>query len=192
MSEFEKMSLVELRIAGRNLGLKNVTTYKKQELLEKILELEESSQPVKKAPRDNKPEGEEEKTRRPERTRNTARNNNGYNNYNNNNNNFNASSNNSNNNNNASSNSSNYNNRNDQNNTQPSDMEQLDSGEIREGILEVMQEGYGFIRCDNYLPGDEDVYVSPALIRKYHLRTGDILKGNVRVRNQNEKFGALL
>lgn len=43
MSEFEKMSLVELRIAGRNLGLKNVTTYKKQELLEKILELEESS-----------------------------------------------------------------------------------------------------------------------------------------------------
>ena len=192
MSEFEKMSLVELRIAGRNLGLKNVTTYKKQELLEKILELEESSQPVKKAPRDNKPEGEEEKTRRPERTRNTARNNNGYNNYNNNNNNFNASSNNSNNNNNASSNSSNYNNRNDQNNTQPSDMEQLDSGEIREGILEVMQEGYGFIRCDNYLPGDEDVYVSPELIRTYHLRTGDILKGNVRVRNQNEKFGALL
>lgn len=73
MSEFEKMSLVELRIAGRNLGLKNVTTYKKQELLEKILELEESSkgsnaiessvnttessQPVKKALRDNKPEG---------------------------------------------------------------------------------------------------------------------------------------
>ena len=64
--------------------------------------------------------------------------------------------------------------------------------EVREGILEVMQEGYGFIRCDNYLPGDEDVYVSPALIRKYHLRTGDILKGNVRVRNQNEKFAALL
>ena len=147
MSEFEKMSLVELRIAGRNLGLKNVTTYKKQELLEKILELEESSQPVKKAPRDNKPEGEEEKTRRPERTRNTARNNNGYNNYNNNNNNFNASSNNSNNNNNASSNSSNYNNRNDQNNTQPSDMEQLDSGEIREGILEVMQDGQNWHSC---------------------------------------------
>lgn len=203
MSEFEKMSLVELRIAGRNLGLKNVTTYKKQELLEKILELEESSQdssatenavnttessqPVKKTPKDNKPEGEDEKTRRPERTRNTARNNNSYNNNYNNNSNFNASSNN-----NTANNNSNYNNRNDQNNTQPSDMEQLDSGEIREGILEVMQEGYGFIRCDNYLPGDEDVYVSPALIRKYHLRTGDILRGNVRVRNQNEKFGALL
>ncbi len=212
MSEFEKMSLVELRIAGRNLGLKNVTTYKKQELLEKILELEESSkgsnaiessvnttessQPVKKALRDNKPEGEEEKGRRPERTRTIARNNNGYNN----NSNFNANNSNNNNSNNYNngnaannnSNYNNYNNRNDQNNTQPSDMEQLDSGEIREGILEVMQEGYGFIRCDNYLPGDEDVYVSPALIRKYHLRTGDILRGNVRVRNQNEKFGALL
>ena len=74
----------------------------------------------------------------------------------------------------------------------PTDMEQLDSGEVRTGILEVLQEGYGFIRCDNYLPGEEDVYVSPALIRKYQLRTGDILEGNIRVRNQNEKFGALL
>lgn len=74
----------------------------------------------------------------------------------------------------------------------PTEMEQLDSGEVRNGILEVLPEGYGFIRCDNYLPGEEDVYVSPALIRKYHLRTGDILEGNIRVRNQNEKFGALL
>ncbi len=72
------------------------------------------------------------------------------------------------------------------------DIEQLDSGEVKEGILEVMSEGFGFIRCDNYLPGEEDIYVSPALIRKYHLRTGDILKGNIRIRNQNEKFGALL
>lgn len=203
MSEFEKMSLVELRIAGRKLGLKNVTTYKKQELLEKILELEESnkasnatenavntaenSQPAKKAPRDNKPEPEEEKGKRPERTKSTARNNN----YNNNSNNG-SNSNGSNTSGSSSNYNNNYNNRNDQNSTQPSDIEQLDSGEVREGILEVMQEGYGFIRCDNYLPGDEDVYVSPALIRKYHLRTGDILKGNVRVRNQNEKFGALL
>ena len=75
---------------------------------------------------------------------------------------------------------------------EPDEISQLDSGEVREGILEVMQEGYGFIRCDNYLPGEGDVYVSPALIRKYHLRTGDILRGNVRIRNQNEKFAALL
>lgn len=72
------------------------------------------------------------------------------------------------------------------------EIEQLDSGEVKQGILEVLPEGYGFIRCDNYLPGDEDVYVSPAMIRKFQLRTGDILEGNVRIRNQNDKFGALL
>ena len=74
----------------------------------------------------------------------------------------------------------------------PTEMEQLDSGEVRNGILEVLSEGYGFIRCDNYLPGEEDVYVSPALIRKYHLRTGDILEGNTRIKTQSEKFSALL
>ena len=74
----------------------------------------------------------------------------------------------------------------------PTEIQQLDSGETRRGILEVMSEGYGFIRCDNYLPGDEDVYVSPAMIRKYQLRTGDILEGHIRIRNQNEKFAALL
>ncbi len=67
-----------------------------------------------------------------------------------------------------------------------------DSGEIKEGILEVLPEGYAFIRCDNYLPGDNDVYVSPAMIRKYGLRTGDIIRGNTRTKNQNEKFSALL
>ena len=72
------------------------------------------------------------------------------------------------------------------------DMQQLDSGVVREGILEVMSEGFGFVRCDNYLPGEADVYVSPAMIRKYGLRTGDILVGNLRIKNQNEKFSALL
>ena len=71
-------------------------------------------------------------------------------------------------------------------------MQQLDSGEVKSGILEVMSDGYGFIRCDNYLPGEQDVYVSPALIRKFGLRTGDIIVGNTRIRNQNEKFSALL
>ncbi len=72
------------------------------------------------------------------------------------------------------------------------DIKQLDSGVSKSGILEVLTDGYGFIRCDNYLPGDEDVYVSPALIRKFSLRTGDIIEGNIRVKNQNEKFSALL
>lgn len=69
---------------------------------------------------------------------------------------------------------------------------QLDSGITANGILEVMQDGYGFIRCENYMPGDNDVYVSPAQIRKLNLKTGDIVEGNLRVRTQNEKFAALL
>lgn len=73
-----------------------------------------------------------------------------------------------------------------------SEIEQLDSGETKEGILEVLPDGYGFIRCDNYLPGENDVYVSPAQIRRFNLKTGDIVVGNTRVRNQNEKFSALL
>lgn len=74
----------------------------------------------------------------------------------------------------------------------PTDMDQLDSGETKEGILEVMPDGYGFIRCDNFLPGENDVYVSPAQIRRFNLKTGDIVAGNTRIRNQNEKFSALL
>ncbi len=68
----------------------------------------------------------------------------------------------------------------------------LDSGEVAYGILEVMPEGYGFIRCENYLPGENDIYVSPAQIRKFFLKTGDILKGKIRIRTMNEKFAALL
>ena len=72
------------------------------------------------------------------------------------------------------------------------DTEQLDSGETKEGILEVLADGYGFIRCDNFLPGENDVYVSPAQIRRFNLKTGDIIVGNTKVKNQNEKFSALL
>lgn len=68
----------------------------------------------------------------------------------------------------------------------------LDSGEVAEGILEVLQEGYGFIRSENYLPGENDVYVAPSQIRRFGLKTGDIISGNTRIRNQNDKFGALL
>ena len=68
----------------------------------------------------------------------------------------------------------------------------LDSGIAANGILEVMPDGYGFIRCENYLPGENDVYVSPSQIRKFNLKTGDIISGNTRVKTQQEKFSALL
>ena len=72
------------------------------------------------------------------------------------------------------------------------DMASLDSGVEAHGIVEVLQDGYGFIRSANYLPGENDIYVNPSMIRKFNLKTGDILRGNVKVRNQGEKFAALL
>ncbi len=72
------------------------------------------------------------------------------------------------------------------------DNPELDSGISAHGILEVMPDGYGFIRCANYLPGENDVYVSPSQIRKFGLKTGDIVQGNTRVKTQQEKFSALL
>ena len=196
MSEFENMSLVELRLAARNAGIKNVTTFKKQELLDKMLEYEKQKHTEQKSEKHDKSENKSEnsgdevkenKQRRRSKSNNAQQkktvekrnDSKAVNNH-----------------------TDKKHNEKDQENEdtrqntenipEQTEMSQLDSGEVREGILEVMPEGYGFIRCDNYLPGERDVYVSPALIRKYHLRTGDILKGNVRIRNQNEKFAAIL
>ena len=72
------------------------------------------------------------------------------------------------------------------------DMEQLDSGQTIQGILEVMTDGFGFSRSDHYLPGENDVYVSPAQIRRFGLKTGDIVIGNTKVKTEKEKFCALL
>lgn len=251
MSEYEKLSLVELRLEARKLGIKSVTSYKKQELLDKVNEVvgnfsqqtEETPKqeqgknktakrktvqretakketPKKETPKKEKmaaersqkeavehPQGEA--ADRPQRERHPAMRKktdvrpqgSAYNNHGNN-----SQGNAYSNNNTHVNNQGNY-----AGNAQgqmrgrqmqiqqkriqdltPTEIEQLDSGIEREGILEVLSEGYGFIRCDNYLPGENDIYVAPALIRKYHLHTGDILTGNIRVKNQNEKFGALL
>ncbi|NLG03430.1 MAG: transcription termination factor Rho [Clostridia bacterium] len=67
-----------------------------------------------------------------------------------------------------------------------------ESGAMANGILEVMADGYGFIRCENYLPGENDVYVAPSQIRRFGLKTGDIIAGNTRVKGQNDKFAALM
>ncbi len=60
------------------------------------------------------------------------------------------------------------------------------------GILEVMPDGFGFIRCANYLPGENDVYVSPSQIRRFNLKTGDIIAGRTRRNNPTDKFAALM
>lgn len=61
-----------------------------------------------------------------------------------------------------------------------------------QGILELVPEGFGFMRSDNFMTGSSDVFVNPPMIRKYGLKTGDMLKGYARSRNPQEKFGALL
>lgn len=66
-----------------------------------------------------------------------------------------------------------------------------ETGITRTGILEVMPDGFGFIRCDNYLPGEDDVYVAPSQIKRFRLKTGDFVTGRVREKRENEKFGAL-
>lgn len=79
-----------------------------------------------------------------------------------------------------------------QKNNPQSDLQALDSGIPANGILEVMPDGFGFIRCENFLPGDNDVYVSPSQIRRFNMKTGDIVSGSKRVKTPAEKFAALL
>ena len=69
---------------------------------------------------------------------------------------------------------------------------QLDSSVTVSGILEVMADGFGFIRSANYLPGENDIYVAPAQIRRFGLKTGDIVTGNTKIKTEKEKFSALL
>ncbi len=71
-------------------------------------------------------------------------------------------------------------------------LSELDSGITANGILEVMPDGFGFIRSANYLPGENDVYVAPSQIRRFNMKTGDIISGNTRIKTQAEKFSALL
>ena len=70
----------------------------------------------------------------------------------------------------------------------------LASGEVMDdaGVLEVQNEGFGYLRTGNYLPGRNDIYVSPAQIRRFHLRTGDRVSGKVRPRRENETHAMLL
>lgn len=72
------------------------------------------------------------------------------------------------------------------------ELQDLDSGIEANGILEVMPDGFGFIRCENFLPGENDVYVAPSQIRRFNLKTGDIVLGSRRIKTATEKFAALL
>ena len=63
-----------------------------------------------------------------------------------------------------------------------------------DGVLEVLQDGFGFLRSPeaNYLPGPDDIYVSPDMIRQYSLRTGDTIEGVIKAPDENERYFALM
>ena len=75
---------------------------------------------------------------------------------------------------------------------QQNGMEKIESDDPVQGVLEVLPDGYGFLRSDNFLSGPKDVYVSPSQIRRFGLKTGDKVKGKGRIPKEGEKFQALL
>ncbi len=162
--KYESLSLVILKDLAKARGMKGISTMKKEELVEAMLAQDEMDK-AKEAPKAEgvKPEGTASKVYT---TKATAP---------------------------AQVNEERRGPRRDMSvDLSKEELEALDSGQVADGILEVMSDGFGFIRCENFMPGENDIYVSPAQIRRFNLKTGDMIKGGIRVRNQGEKFAALL
>lgn len=170
--KYESLALVDLKEIAKVRGIKGVSTMKKAEVVEAMLALDE--QEKKQAAKADKPEESKTEQRPAQSQSSQGQTGSGQNG------------------------SGEYHAR-----TSPSfdrnavyDMysfpPELDSGQEANGILEVMPDGYGFIRCANYMPGENDVYVAPSQIRRFGLKTGDVLVGNKRTKTQQEKFSALL
>ena len=167
--ELSLIPLVKLRAQAQSLGVKRVVRFKKDELIKLMIEIMESSVPVKtektntliEEPQAIEPESiQEQNNESEEEEKITAK----------------------------------------PQSPQPKPdqphradyLVQLDSGIEVCGVLEIMSEGFGFLRAENYMPGSNDIYVSPAQVRRFHLKTGDFVIGNVRKPKEVEKFKALL
>ena len=151
---YNEKTILEIREIAKEKGIKSVTKYKKDELIEKIEELEKNSINVEserdeEISRKAKTETKDNNDKSESSDDDTVALNKSY-------------------------------------------LEELDSGIITEGILEVLPDGYGFLRRQNYLPGADDIYISPSQIKRFNLKTGDCVKGNIRIPKENEKFRALL
>lgn len=157
--DYNKMTVADLREEAKRYGLKNISTMKKNELVELLITVEAKQASIRKEKKkeatENKPVKKAENTQeKGEHSKNVKIEIDG---------------------------------------SYTPEIAHLDSGETKKGILEVLADGYGFIRCDNFLPGENDVYVSPIQIRRFNLKTGDYIVGNTKIRtSQNEKFSALL
>lgn len=175
--KYESLSVVALKDLAKARGLKNISALKKAEVVDAMVAEDRRLEQIKKHAEEEKSESEKsaEKTQKQERQQRSGH----------------ASKENKENRENRTEARSNT--ASEEETDQPDQVNSnLDSGITANGILEVMQEGYGFIRCANYLPGENDVYVSPSQIRRFHLKTGDIICGNTRIKTQGEKFSALL
>ncbi|MCI8407707.1 MAG: transcription termination factor Rho [Lachnospiraceae bacterium] len=168
---YDKKTVAELREEAKSYGLKNISTLKKNELVDLLNKVEEKLASTQK---EKQKETVEEKTSKSEKGFHTEK---------------------------TMKKTEHSQEKTERTKTVKGDSEglyspeiaHLDSGETKRGILEVLSDGYGFIRCDNFLPGENDVYVSPAQIRRFNLKTGDYIVGNTKIRtSQNEKFSALL
>lgn len=220
--KLQTLSLADLRAIAKEKGIKNLTIMRKSEIIDKILEVAENEKndvEKKVADTGKRGPGRPPKKKQEETTSNVTSSytkEKTYKTYNPQKNDSKQVSNNENKTDNtqevkqtSNDNVSNYSNNNNGSNTNNKEYTPRDNdkfiakdgqeysresleGDPAEGILEVLQEGYGFIRCANYLPGENDVYVSPSQIRRFNLKTGDILSGSKRIKTQNEKFSALL
>ena len=166
--KYESLSLATLKDLAKARGLKGISTLRKPELIERMLEEDEkekasagSAESKNTEHRQEESAREENRVREPRASYDTSE-------------------------------RKNYQERTEYTYKNPAETAQLDSGEKANGILEVLPDGYGFIRCANYLPGENDIYVSPSQIRRFNLKTGDIVQGSIRIKTQGEKFSALL
>ena len=172
--KYESLSLTTLKDLAKARGLKGISTLRKPELIERMLEEDEKEKASagsaeskntehrqEESAREESCAREENRVREPRTSYDTSE-------------------------------RKNYQERTEYTCKNPAETAQLDSGEKANGILEVLPDGYGFIRCANYLPGENDIYVSPSQIRRFNLKTGDIVQGSIRIKTQGEKFSALL
>ena len=172
--KYESLSLATLKDLAKARGLKGISTLRKPELIERMLEEDEKEKASagsaeskntehrqEESAREESCAREENRVREPRTSYDTSE-------------------------------RKNYQERTEYTCKNPAETAQLDSGEKANGILEVLPDGYGFIRCANYLPGENDIYVSPSQIRRFNLKTGEIVQGSIRIKTQGEKFSALL
>lgn len=182
---YESMTLARLKEIAKELEIKNISKYKKSELIDEIL-----NKNVNTIEKDGVILKEKISPKTKENTSYSNYNNNQNNSYNNSNNNYNNQNNNYNNSNNNYNNQNNYQNSNRNNNQGERN---LSSAETISGILQIQENNsFGFLRGKNCLSSSEDVYVSPAQIRRFNLSTGDKLEGKVREPKEGEKFKALI